>query len=103
MSSSAEGQERLFWESWDSPFGKITVLCSSKGVRELQLGSGKIRANGRANGNVSRRVRQPGAGHRAAEFIRAGASREPAARIARQAIAELQEYAAGRRQRFSLP
>ena len=90
---------KLFWESWDSPFGKITVSCSGKGVRELHLDTGKIRANG----NASRRAGQRRATHPAAEIVRAGASLEPGARIARQAIVELQEYAAGRRKRFSLP
>ena len=99
MNSSAAVNGKLFWESWDSPFGKLTVSCSSKGVRELQFASGKIRANGSA----SRRIGEHLATRTAVEFIRAGESREPGARIARQAIAELQEYAVGRRKRFSLP
>jgi len=98
MSSIAAINGKLFWESWDSPFGKLTVSCSGKGVRELQIGTGKIRANGSA----SRRSGANGA-NQAAEIIRAGKSSEPGARIARQAIAELQEYAAGRRKQFSLP
>jgi methylated-DNA-[protein]-cysteine S-methyltransferase len=99
MSSSAAVNGKLFWESWDSPFGKITVSCSGKGVRELQFGLGKLRANG----NASRSAAKHRATGTAAEIVRAGESREPGARIARQAIAELQEYAAGRRKRFTLP
>ena len=103
MSSSAAVNGKIFWESWDSPFGKITVSCSGQGVRELQFGVGKLRANGRANGNAKRRTGQHRAIQTTAEMIRAGDSNEPGARIARQAIAELQEYAAGRRKRFSMP
>ncbi len=88
----------LFWEAWDSPFGKITVSCSSKGVREVQLASGKIHANG----NGASRKAERGE-HAAAKFVRAGSRSDVGAQIARQAVAELREYAAGRRQRFSLP
>ena len=72
--------------SWESPFGKITVTCSQKGIRELALGPIE-RARGKRNGSG-----QPG------EPV------EPrGAELARQAIAELQEYAAGRRTRFTVP
>ena len=99
MNNNSTVNGKLFWESWNSPFGKITVSCSDKGVRELQFGMGKLRANG----NGSRRAGPHRATQPVAEIARAGESSEPGARIARKAIAELREYAAGRRKRFSLP
>ena len=98
MGSTAAGNEKVFWESWDSPFGKLTVSCSNKGLRALHIGPERIRANGSLS-----RARKRNANQTTAEFIRASESNEPGARLARQAIAELQEYAAGRRKRFTLP
>ena len=84
--SRTQAAESEFQSSWESPFGKITVSCSQKGVRELSLGPVE-RSRGKGNGS--------------------GPSGEPSeargAALARQAIAELQEYSAGRRKRFSVP
>src|SRR5262245_25417107 len=78
--------EQLHSELWDSPFGKITVCCSEKGVRALQLGSSlKVRANGRVA--ASREERASG----------------KAAKLARRAITELRQYASGSRKDFSVP
>ena len=32
-------KQTLYWETFDSPLGKITVCCSSQGLRDLLLGS----------------------------------------------------------------
>lgn len=72
--------------SWESPFGMITVTCSQKGIRELTLGPNE-RARGKKNGSG-----QPGEPVESRGF-----------ELARQAIAELQQYAVGRRTRFNVP
>jgi len=74
-------------DSWESPFGMITVTCSQKGIRELALGPVE-RPRKRRNG--------PG---EPLELQGAPLARN----VARQAIVELQEYAAGRRTRFTVP
>ncbi len=78
--------DAVYCETWDSPFGKMTVCCSEKGVRALDFGKLE-RSKARANG--SRKL-----------------GRQPSTRSATldgQAIAELQEYASGRRKRFTVP
>ena len=88
MTSNGKSEHTLYWEKWASPFGPITVSCSAKGVRELSFGAPKkLRVGG--NGT-------PG-------LTRAGSKRDPGATITRQALAELRQYAAGRRKRFTVP
>ncbi len=88
--------ETLHWEEWESPLGKLTVCCSEKGVRELEMGNGLSR---RANRDRSPRLQ---AGPRV-EWIRAGRRSEPGAQQVRRAVAELKEYFSGKRQQFRVP
>jgi methylated-DNA-[protein]-cysteine S-methyltransferase len=93
--NSPKAIDTLYWDTWNSPFGTVTVSCSGKGIRELAFASGKIHSNGSSSCGPARRE--------AVELIRAGRNQSPGAQFARQAIAELREYASGRLQRFSLP
>jgi O-6-methylguanine DNA methyltransferase len=69
-------------ETWAAPFGKITVTCSEKGLARLDLGSSKKFHNGN----------------------HASAGRSPkAVKLAQRAVRELQEYAEGRRKKFTVP
>lgn len=78
---SNKSEDEVYCESWDSPFGEMSLSCSEKGVRALEFGKiGRSRAE--VNG------RQPSM---------------RCAKLARQAVAELQEYASGRRKRFTVP
>jgi len=90
VSKSKKSAESLYWETWNSPFGAITVACSDKGLRQVEL-SRVIRRNKEG-------VKEPAAG-----WVRAGASSHPAAKFARQTIAELKDYAAGKLKRFTVP
>ena len=92
MSKSEKFVETLYWEVWNSPFGKVTICCSERGVRRLALGSlPKMRAGEHDlhGGEIQR--------------IRAGSRKQHGAKLARRAIAELREYAAGRRRQFTVP
>jgi len=95
-----DSRDAVYWESWNSPFGEVTVLCSEKGLRQVHLGSLSEIA-GRGNGSRGKHK-----GERVPvrpALIQAGNRKQPGARLARQAIAELREYAAGRRKRFTVP
>ncbi len=90
-------KQTIYWESFDSPLGKITVCCSSQGLRDLSLGS-REKLRGRRNGshhlNGSPKV----------QWLRANRNnKDKGARLARRAVAELNEYVAGRRKRFTVP
>ncbi|MBI4465040.1 MAG: methylated-DNA--[protein]-cysteine S-methyltransferase [Acidobacteria bacterium] len=70
----------------------MAVFCSDRGVRQVQLPS---------PGRPPSR-----SGHRAAAieaWLPAGSRQDPGARLARQAVAELQEYLAARRRQFLVP
>lgn len=83
---------RLFHAARQSPWGEIRVLCSSKGLREVQWHSRGKAANGR--------VRPESAdAERGSHGSQAGAG----AMLARQALAEIGEYLAGHRREFAVP
>ena len=90
-------KQTLYWETFDSPLGKIMVCCSGQGLRELSLGS-RQKLRGRRNG--AHRL----AGSAEEQRLRASRfNKENGALLARRAVAELKEYAAGRRKRFTVP
>ncbi len=90
-------KQTLYWETFNSPLGKITVCCSDRGVRELSLGS-RQKLRGHRNGSP------PLNGNSKTQWLRASRLHsEKGARLARRAVAELNEYAAGRRKRFTVP
>ena len=96
----------IYWEVWDSPFGNVTVCSSEKGIRHLALGSSPKAI---ASGNGAKEARKARAAGRRLkmpempQWIRAGSSRQPGAKMTRRAIAELREYSHGRRKRFTVP
>ena len=84
--------EKLYCQTWESPLGKIRVGCSGQGVRELEFGASEARSKGH-NG-----AQQP-----PPQWVPAKGHQERGAQLARQAVAELKEYFAGRRRQFSVP
>ena len=91
--------EEVYWEAWSSPFGEVTVLCSEKGLRRVHLG----KLPGMTGGNGFRGKQKGDRMPANLALTRAGNRKRPGARLARQAVAELREYAAGRRKRFTVP
>ncbi|MCZ6729638.1 MAG: methylated-DNA--[protein]-cysteine S-methyltransferase [SAR324 cluster bacterium] len=90
-------KQTLYWETFDSPLGKITVCCSSQGLRELSLGS---RQNLRGRRNGSHHLH----GTPEVQWLRANRNnKDKGARLARRAVAELNEYVDGRRKWFTVP
>ena len=89
---SASPEPEMYWANWTSPFGELSVFCSETGVRELAIGKAQVRKTQRksTDGNTSR-------------LSPAQDSRSKGAKLARQAISELREYAAGKRKRFTVP
>lgn len=85
-------REKLYRATLRSPLGEIAVICSERGVREVQLQS-------------PGRMTSPSGDRAAAKelWVPAGTRQEPGARLARQAVAELREYLAARRRQFRLP
>ncbi|MCH7978214.1 MAG: methylated-DNA--[protein]-cysteine S-methyltransferase [Acidobacteria bacterium] len=96
-------KQTLYWETFDSPLGKITVCCSSQGLRDLSLGS-RQKLRGRRNGSHHLNVSPGVNGSPEVQWLRAHQNnKEKGARLARRAVAELNEYVAGRRKRFTVP
>lgn len=89
-------KQTLYWETFDSPLGKITVCCSSQGLRDLSLGS-RQKLRGHRNGSHHLN------GSPGVQWLRADRNNDKGARFARRAVAELNEYVAGRRKRFTVP
>ena len=89
--------QTLYWETFDSPHGKITVCCSDRGLYELSLGS---RKKLRTNRNGSHRP-QSNSGKQ--ELRTSDQSKKNGARLVRRVVAELNEYVAGRRKQFTVP
>ena len=89
--------QTLYWETFDSPHGKITVCCSDRGLYELSLGS---RKKLRTSRNGSHRP-QSNSGKQ--ELRTSGQSKKNGARLVRRVVAELNEYVAGRRKQFTVP
>ena len=89
--------QTLYWETFDSPLGKMMVCCSDRGLLELSLGS---RKKLRTSRNGSHRP-QANSGK---QWLRAdGQSKKNGARLVRRVVAELNEYVAGRRKQFTVP
>ncbi len=90
-------KQTLYWETFDSPLGKITVCCSSQGLRELSLGS---RQNLRGRRNGAHHLN----GTPEVQWLRANRNnKDQGARLARRAVAEMNEYVDGRRKWFTVP
>jgi methylated-DNA-[protein]-cysteine S-methyltransferase len=74
--------EPIYEANFSSSVGKITVRSSERGVREIHLG-GKTESS--------------------SPVIAVNGQKAPAARWARQAVQELEEYFSGKRRKFAVP
>ncbi len=90
-------KQTLYWETFNSPLGKIMVCCSGQGLRELSLGS-RQKLRERRNG-----VNRLTGSAEEQRLLANSFNKKNGARLARRAVAELNEYAAGRRKRFTVP
>ena len=86
---SAEGFVRA---TEQSPVGEIAVVCSDRGLREVTVRPRREPARGR-NRSASPR----------AETSSSQSRTKAGAMLARQALAEIGEYLAGRRRQFAIP
>jgi len=77
--------ETIYEASIASKLGRLTVRASERGIREVSL-------------DEPRDTRQKNA-----VFVRANGQKTRGAEWARQAARELEEYAAGKREKFSVP
>ena len=87
--------EKLHWERVRGPWGTIIVCCSRKGVRQVRFAS-----------TPKRRRREIWPKHdktEPTERPEGTEGTEKGARLAAQAAAQLAEYFAGQRRRFTLP
>jgi methylated-DNA-[protein]-cysteine S-methyltransferase len=77
MMRSYKFEEPVCRQSWRSPLGVLSVACSDKGVRSVALGKPETDRKSTVDGRATV--------------------------LAKQAIAEMQEYVAGERKRFTVP
>ena len=80
--------EAIYQASFSSVLGRITVRASERGIREISLGGG-------------RRTQQKQG--RSTADVKVNAQKGRSGQWARQAVRELEEYAAGRRKEFTVP
>ena len=79
--------EAIYKASFSSVLGRITVRASDRGIREISLGNGRsTQKQGRSTADV-----------------KANGQTGRSGQWARQAVRELEEYAAGRRKAFTVP
>lgn len=89
--------DNLCYSTLESPVGRITVVCSDSGLRELHFAEDRVARNLREL-RANQRIRGVLATAR-----EANGGRTPADRFARQAAHELKEYFGGRRKTFAVP
>lgn len=92
MSKKKRSPERFVRAMEESPVGEIAVVCSDRGLREVTVRPRRE--------PVHRRIRSASP-H--AETSSSQSGTKAGAMLARQALAEIGEYLAGRRRQFAIP
>ncbi len=89
--------ETLYSASLDTPVGKITAICSNRGLRALETGwdhaSRKVRKIGENRGFRSRAPRP----------VEVGSLKTPGANYARRTVRELRDYFSGKLRDLNIP
>ncbi len=80
--------ETIYYSTMESPVGPLTVCCSEKGLMHLERGAGALPARRGQNQQRNQQAR--------VHWVESRQKTAPA-------VAELEEYFAGRRTRFTVP